>query len=169
MNPAAILREALRALRRNKLRSSLTVLGIMIGIGAVICVVALGTAGSHQIQEQLKNLGDNLVWVEAGGINRLGVRTGSGGTKTLVIEDMRAILQQMPLIKSASPQVDARVQVVYANQNWSTTYRGVTPEYFDIRRWAVQMGGPFTEEDVHGAAQNCGDYLAERHYVLGGF
>jgi putative ABC transport system permease protein len=147
-----IIREALRALRRNKLRSALTVLGVMIGIGAVICVVALGTAGSDRIQEQLGLLGDNLVWVEAGGRNVSGVRTGTGQTKTLIMDDLHAIVAQVPLIKACSPQADGHVQVIYGNQNWATGYKGITPEYFDIRKWTIAEGGSFTDDDVERAA-----------------
>jgi putative ABC transport system permease protein len=94
-----IVREAVRALFRNKLRSTLTVLGITIGIGAVICVVAIGQAGSEQVQQQLDNLGENFVWIEAGSRAPNGIRTGSHGTKTLTAEDAAAILKQIPLIK----------------------------------------------------------------------
>jgi len=149
---AFIIRQALRALSRNKLRSALTVLGVMIGIGAVICVVAIGTAGSDRIQEQLGLLGDNLVWVEAGGRNVSGVRTGTGQTKTLIMDDLRAIAAQVSEIRACSPQSDGRVQVIYANQNWSTSYRGVTPEYFDVRKWTIIEGGSFTNDDVDRAS-----------------
>ncbi len=115
MSPRAIFREAFKALRRNKLRSTLTVLGIMIGIGAVICVVAIGQAGSDQVQEQLNNLGDNFVWIEAGSRAPSGIRTGSHGTKTLVLGDVEAIRRQVPLVKLVSPNVDSRVQIIYAN------------------------------------------------------
>ncbi len=154
-NPAVILREARRALVRNKLRSALTVLGVTIGIGAVICVVAIGTAGSQQIQEQLTNMGDNVIWIEAGSVNRLGIRTGGHQTKTLTLGDEQAILQQIPFVKSCSPQVDSRAQVVYGNQNWSTVYRGVSPEYFEIRRWKLVQGVPFSQSDVQRAAGVC--------------
>jgi len=146
--------EAVRALRRNKLRSFLTVLGVTIGIGAVICVVAIGSAASAQIQAQLDGLGDNLLWVEAGGANVQGVRTGSRETKTLTVEDMHAVAR-MPFIKAASAQVDGRVQIVYANQNWNTRYNGVSTSYFDIKRWPVRLGGPFSEEDVIRASNVC--------------
>ena len=108
MSPRAIIREALRALFRNKLRSTLTVLGITIGIGAVICVVAIGQAGSAQVEEQLNNLGDNFVWIEAGSRAPSGIRTGSHGTKTLLQSDVEAILKQVPLIKLASANVDSQ-------------------------------------------------------------
>jgi len=146
-----IVRDGGRTLLRNKLRSALTVLGISIGIGAVICVVAIGQAGSVQIQQQLLNLGDNLVWIEAGGRAVNGVRTGTHGTKSLTLADAVAVKQQIPLIKSVSPQVDSSVQIVYGNQNWSTTYRGVSPEYFEIKRWMIDQGAAFTQDDVDKA------------------
>lgn len=150
-----IVRESLRALFRNKMRSTLTVLGITIGIGAVICVVAIGQAGSDQVQKQLDNLGDNFVWIEAGARAPNGIRTGSHGTKTLTAEDGYAIIKQVPLLKLMSPQVDANVQIIYSNRNWSTHYRGVSPEYLTIKRWDVVQGVPFTQEDVARAAPVC--------------
>ncbi len=155
MDPLSLLRQSIRTLLRNKLRSTLTVLGVMIGIGAVICVVGIGNAASSQIQEQLKNLGDNMIWVEAGSRAPNGVRSGARGTKTLVMADAIAIRNEIHLVKAVSPQVDGRVQVIYANTNWSTTYRGVTPEFFQIRRWTVEHGAMFTEDDVERAADVC--------------
>ena len=155
MQIESMLRDASRVLGRNKMRSSLTVLGIMIGIGAVICVVAIGSAGSAQVEEQLHNLGDNLVWIEAGSRTRNGVHLGSHQTKTLTVGDAQAILQQVKLIKAVSPQVDGPVQIVYGNQNWSTIYRGEGPDYFEIKRWTLQTGVPFTEEDVRRGADVC--------------
>jgi putative ABC transport system permease protein len=150
-----IVRESLRALFRNKMRSTLTVLGITIGIGAVICVVAIGQAGSEQVQAQLDNLGDNFVWVEAGSRAPNGIRTGAHGTKSLTAEDGLAIMKQVPLLKSMSPQVDANTQVIYGNRNWSTHYRGVSPDYFTIKRWPVVQGVPFNNDDVVRAATVC--------------
>jgi putative ABC transport system permease protein len=155
MDLRTILPEALGALSSNKLRTSLTMLGITIGIAAVICTVAIGEGGSNRIREQLQNLGDNFVWVEAGSRNVQGVRTGSGSNKTLTVRDAQAILQTIPLIKSVAPNVDARVQVIYGNQNWSTTYRGVSPEYLSIRRWTVERGASFTQQDVVLSANVC--------------
>jgi putative ABC transport system permease protein len=145
---STLLPEALGALSSNKLRTGLTMLGITIGIAAVICTVAIGEGGSNRIREQLLSLGDNFVWVEAGSRNLQGVRTGTGANKTLLVRDAQAILQSVPLIKSVSPNVDARVQVIYGNQNWSTTYRAVSPEYLGIRRWTVERGASFTHQDV---------------------
>src|SRR6201984_2604873 len=140
MNYAALLRAAMVALLRNKMRSILTVLGITIGIAAVICVVAIGKAGQARVEQQLNNLGDNFVWIEAGGRAVNGVRTGPRGTKTLTLGDAVAIKNQIPLIKAVSPNVDASTQVIYANQNWFTSFRGVSPEYFDIKRWGIDQG-----------------------------
>ena len=155
MNHAALLGSAVSALLGNKIRSALTVLGITIGIAAVICVVAIGKAGQQQVEQQLKNLGDNFVWIEAGGRAVNGVRTGTHGTKTLTVSDAVAIRNQLPLIKSVSPNVDASTQVIYGNQNWFTSYRGVSPEFFDIKRWFVDQGAFFTQDDVDRAANVC--------------
>jgi putative ABC transport system permease protein len=136
MNYESIIRSAFLSLVRNKMRSALTVLGITIGIGAVICVVAIGKAGQIRVEQQLSNLGDNLVWIEEGGRAVNGVKTGTHGMNTLVLADAIAIKNQIPLIKSVSPNVDGSIQVIYGNQNWFTRYRGVSPEYFEtlVRR-----------------------------------
>lgn len=155
LNYTALLRSALVALLRNKMRSALTVLGITIGIAAVICVVAIGKAGQARVEQQLNNLGDNFVWIEAGGRAVNGVRTGTHDTKTLVVADAVAIKNQISLIKSVSPNVDDPVQVVYGNQNWHTSYRGVSPEYFEIKRWYVDQGAVFSQDDVDRAADVC--------------
>jgi len=150
-----LLDAALWALLRNKLRSSLTVLGITIGIAAVICVVAIGKAGQERVEQQLSALGENFVWIEAGGRAVNGVRTGPRGTKTLTLGDADALRTQVPLIKSASPNVDGSTQVIFGNQNWFTGFRGVSPEYFDIKRWEIDQGAPFTSDDVDHAAGVC--------------
>src|SRR5204862_3393744 len=129
----------------NKLRSSLTVLGITIGIAAVICVVAIGKAGQARVEQHLANLGDNFVWIEAGGRAVYGVRSGPRGTKTLTLGDAVAIKNQIPLIKSVSANVDASAQIIYGNENWFTTYRGVAPEYFEIKRWVIDQGAAFEQ------------------------
>ena len=147
--------EAIRALYRNKLRSVLAAIGITIGIAAVVCIVAIGTAGVQRAEEQLKNLGDNLVWIEAGSRNVNGVRTGAYGMTSLTMEDAEAILQEVSLIKSVSPQVDGSVLIACGNRNWTTHYRGVTPEFLEIRRWELAEGVPFTREDVEHAANVC--------------
>lgn len=155
MNYQALLGSAVWALLRNKLRSMLTVLGIMIGIAAVICVVAIGRAGQARVEQQLNNLGDNFVWIEAGGRAVNGVRTGTHASPTLTLGDALAIKNQVPIIKSVSPNVDASVQMVYGNQNWYASYRGVAPEYFEIKRWYVDQGAFFSADDVESAADVC--------------
>src|SRR2546430_13476015 len=138
--------EAFRALLRNKLRSVLAALAIMIGIAAVVCVIAIGQAGSRRAEDELRNLGDNFVWIEAGGRAPNGVRTGSHGTTSLTLEDAEAIVREVPAIKRMSPHVDSSVQVAYGNKNWRSKYRGVSPEYFDIKGWTVADGAAFTDE-----------------------
>jgi putative ABC transport system permease protein len=155
MNYVALLRSAMVALLRNKLRSLLTVLGISIGIAAVICVVAIGKAGQARVEQHLNNLGDNFVWIEAGGRAVNGIRTGTHDTTTLVVADAIAIKSQVSLIKSVSPNVDDPVHVVYGNQNWQTRYRGIAPEYFDIGRWFIDQGAVFSQDDVDRAADVC--------------
>jgi putative ABC transport system permease protein len=150
-----IMREAFKALLRNKVRSVLTMLGIIAGVGSFICVVGVGEAGSKRVEDQLHNVGDNLVWLEAGGRARNGVRVGSRGSKTLTLGDCRAVLDQVPGIKSASPNVDGHIQVVSGSANWGTQFRGVSPDYFEIRKWNIALGSPFIEDDVEQAATVC--------------
>ena len=167
MNYEALFRSALVALLRNKMRSVLTVLGITIGIAAVICVVAIGRAGQARVQQQLNSLGDNFVWIEAGGRAINGVRTGTHDTKTLVMADAIAIKNQVSLLKSVSPNVDDPVQVIYSNQNWHTSYRGVSPEYFDIKRWYLDEGAAFSQDDVDRAADVCAIGRTVREQLFG--
>jgi putative ABC transport system permease protein len=155
MNLLDIVRLSLITLGRNKMRTTLTMLGIMIGIAAVICTVAIGSGGSDLIAAQLDNLGDNMVWVEAGGRNVGGVRTGNGTTKSLIPGDAEAILQFVPQIRSVSPNVDGHVQVVYGNKNWGTQFRGNASEYMSIRRWKLASGSMFTSKDVEIQSNVC--------------
>src|SRR5258708_9952318 len=128
-----IPRLALKALRQNILRTALTMLGIIIGVGAVICVVAIGEGAQASVERAITNIGANMVWIEAGGVNRGGVRTGSGGTKSLTIEDYLAIKERVALVTNVTPQADGRVQMVYGNQNWNSSARGVGPEYIALK------------------------------------
>ena len=150
MNYLALLSSSVWALLRNKMRSLLTVLGITIGIAAVICVVAIGRAGQARVEQQLNNLGDNFVWIEAGSRAPSGVRTGSHGTTRLTVPDALAI-GGLPEIKRVTPNVDGRAMVIYGNRNWPTHWRGINTDYFDIRHWDVALGAPFLEEDVRRA------------------
>jgi putative ABC transport system permease protein len=155
MNVLLIPRLALKALSQNKLRTGLTMLGIIIGVGAVICVVAIGEGASASVERAITNIGANLIWVEAGGVNRNGVRTGSGATKTLTLGDYEAIKAEIPLVTNVTPQADTRVQVVYGNQNWATPVRGVGPEYLALKNWNIVRGGMYTEVDVERANNVC--------------
>ena len=150
-----IFREVFKALVRNRVRSLLTMIGIIMGVGSFICVVGVGKAGSSRVEDQLSKIGDNLIWVEAGSRARSGVRIGSRGTKTLVLGDVQAVLDQVPGVKAASPNVDGHIQVVYGNMNWGTQYRGVSPEYFGIRKWDIGRGAAFTQEDMEQNAAVC--------------
>jgi len=155
VNLKTILRESFTALNRNWIRSVLTILGIAVGVGSFICVIAIGNAGTSSIEDQLQSLGDNFVWIEAGSRARNGMRMGARGSRTLVLSDAHAIMEQVPLIKSMSPNVDGRIQVVYGGENWSTQFRGVTPEFLEIRRWTLRLGTFFTAGDVEAAAPVC--------------
>jgi putative ABC transport system permease protein len=155
MNLRALFREAFVSLTRNSLRSGLTTLGISVGVGAFICVVAIGNAGSGKIEDQLQSLGDNFVWIEAGSRARNGMRAGARGTRSLVLNDAHAIIEQVPLIKSMSPNVDGRMQVVYGGENWATQFRGVSPEFIEIRKWPMRLGAFFTAADVEAAVPVC--------------
>src|SRR5512142_2470767 len=112
MGPFVLSRVAGRALARNKMRTALAALGIIIGVGAVICTVAIGEGAAVQIERSISAIGVNFVWVEAGSVNVQGVRTGGYGTRTLIDDDLAAILRGVPLILYASPQVDTTVQII---------------------------------------------------------
>jgi len=155
MNFTSTFRLALRALARNKMRSALTMLGIIIGVGAVIAVVSIGQGAQYMVQQGIQAMGTNVVFVAAGSGRPGGIRVGYGGVKTLTIDDMKAILREIPLIKEAAPSVSSRRQVIYGNQNWSTSVTGTTPNFFEIRNWSIQAGSVFSDEEVDLAANVC--------------
>src|ERR1051326_9141782 len=155
MSLTVIFAEALQALARNRIRSLLTMLGIIMGVGSFICVIAVGEAGSRRVEDQLSEVGDNLIWVEAGSRARNGVRIGTRGTESRMLGDALAVLDQVPRVKSGAANVDGRIQVVYGNLNWGTQYRGVSPEYFEIRKWVLRLGAAFTQDDVEKNAPVC--------------
>ncbi|HEX6907520.1 MAG TPA: ABC transporter permease [Terriglobales bacterium] len=152
MDLLSILRIAMRALSRNKMRSALTMLGIIIGVGAVIAMVGVGQGASKQVQDQISAMGSNMLFVSNGTVNRGGLRLGWGQTKTLVYDDMKAIVQQAPAVKEAAPGSSTTAQVVFGDDNWFTNVQGTEPQYFDIRSWPMQEGVSFTESDVTSAA-----------------
>ena len=152
MDFIAILRIAIRALTRNKMRSLLTMLGIVIGVGAVIATVGLGQGAQEQVQNQIASMGTDLLFISSGSVNKGGVRLGGGATKTLVYDDMKAIVQQVPTAAQAAPVSGASALIVADNQNWSTRITGTEPQYFDIRNWSFDRGANFTQDDVTRAA-----------------
>jgi putative ABC transport system permease protein len=152
MDFISTLRVAFRALARNRMRSVLTMLGIIIGVGAVIAMVGIGQGADETIQKQLANLGSNMVFVSSGSVNFGGLRVGWGATKTLVVDDVAAMVKECPAVASAAPGTQTSAQVVYENDNWGTRITGTTPEYFDIRAWPFQRGASFTQDDVTTAA-----------------
>jgi putative ABC transport system permease protein len=152
MDFSATLKIALRALARNKMRSALTMLGIIIGVGAVIAMVGVGQGAQQKVQDQIASMGTNLLFVSSGSVNRGGMRMGSGQTKTLVYDDMKAIQREIPAVANAAPGAGSSAQVVYNNQNWNTRITGTEPQYFKVRDWPIAQGASFSQEDVHLAA-----------------
>ncbi len=151
MNLVQILRIAMRALARNKLRSALTMLGIIIGVAAVIAMVSVGQGAQQQAQEQIAAMGSNVLFVGSGAVSRGGMSMGWGATKSLVYDDMTAILHECPAIAAAAPGTTATAQVVFGNDNWNTRITGTEPQFFDIKVWTFQEGSPFTQADVESA------------------
>jgi len=171
MNILGTFKIALLALSRNKMRSSLTTLGIIIGVGAVIAVVAIGQGASASIQAQIAQLGNNMLFVWAGSTNQGGMRGGSGSATTLVPEDVDAIERECPAVRAASPAVRANGQLVFGNQNWvaSSGIQGTNEKFPDIRAWSVASGEFFTEGDVRTAARVCviGKTIADNLFAGG--
>ena len=151
MKRLATLRIALRALRRNKLRTLLTMLGIIIGVAAVIAMVSIGNGAKAQVEERIANLGENVILILSGNTSRAGVRSGLGGSPTLTIEDAEAIEREVAGVSAISPEVRTSTQVISGNQNWSTTVLGESPDYLDIRQWRLADGAVFAEQDIRGA------------------
>jgi len=151
----ASLRIALRALMVNKMRSVLTMLGIIIGVGAVIAMVAVGSGAKRRIAEQIASMGSNLLIVLSGSSTSGGIRLGSGTVPTLTVDDGKAILNEIPAVKYVAPILGGSAQVVFGNQNWSTIINGTTPEELEIREWSLAEGRSFTQQDVDGATKVC--------------
>ena len=151
----ATLRIALRALRRNKMRSVLTALGIIIGVGAVITTVGIGTGAKSQVEAQIASLGESMLLIFPGSISASGARTGWGNTHTLTLEDAQAIQSQIRDVVAVSPENTTRAQVIYGNQNWSTRAAGESPEYLSIRKWPLAEGDMFNDQHVRAVAKVC--------------
>ena len=168
MNLLMIIRVAFRALVRNKMRAALTMLGIIIGVAAVIAMVSIGQGASASVQAQIESIGTNLLFVSAGAQNVGGVRSGTGdtGTNTLTVDDLDAIKREVPSVSMVTPNVNARSQLVAGNMNWNTGVTGVSEQYPELRKWPVATGSFFTDADVRTAARVIviGQTLADNLY-----
>jgi putative ABC transport system permease protein len=154
---------AVRALRVNKMRALLTMLGIIIGIAAVIAMVAIGAGASKMISDQIASIGSNLLLVIPGSVTSGGMRAGAGGAQTLTYDDAKAIKAECPSVAHVAPTVRGSAQVVYGNQNWSTLVMGTTTEMLSVRDWPLTAGRNISQSDVDGATKNCliGQTIAE--------
>ncbi|MDR3719295.1 MAG: ABC transporter permease [Bryobacteraceae bacterium] len=149
----ASMRIALRALKVNRTRSALTMLGIIIGVAAVIAMVGVGAGATDRIQAQIQSIGANLIIVLPGSISSNGVRLGSGMMATLTEDDAKAIAAECPSVLAVAPAVRGAVQVVNGNSNWATNAQGVTPDFVTIRDYTMMSGAFFTTQDVDAAAK----------------
>jgi putative ABC transport system permease protein len=151
----ATFKISFRALRVNKMRSALTMLGIIIGVGAVITMLAVGTGASDRISQQMSSMGSNLLIVMPGSSTAGGLRMGSGTQSTLTMDDAEAIASQCPAVSDVAPMHNGAAQVVYGNQNWSTVIYGTTPGILPVRDWSISAGRVFTDQDVRNATKVC--------------
>src|ERR1700690_1438132 len=155
MRYLAVIKVAFRALRRNKLCTILTMLGIIFGVGAVIAMVALGKAAKAQVESRISALGQNVIQVFSGSVNRNGVFSGFGGAGTLTIDDAQAIQSEIPGVLAVSPEVSQNAQNTAGENNWSTQVKGESVDYLVIRQWELAKGAMFNDIDVRAAAKVC--------------
>ena len=169
MNAIATTRIATRALLRNKLRSFLTTLGIIVGVGAVIAMVAVGEGAKARVEESFNQMGTNQLVVLPGSSQTGGSRGGFGSQPTITWDDLEAIRSQVPSVRTAAPQLLTRQQVVSEYLNWYTQILGTTPEFFEIRNWKVVDGQPFGRPEVDGGAKVAvlGQTVAEKLFGEG--
>ena len=153
MTLLASIRIALRALRVNKLRSTLTMLGIIIGVAAVIVMISVGSGAQARVEDQIRTLGTNLVIVVPGSVTSGGVRMGAGSRSSLTEDDSYAIQREIAAVQAAAPSLRGTGQVVAGTNNWSTAFYGVTPEYLEARNWVIASGRGFEPAEVTGAAK----------------
>ena len=153
MNFLAILKVAGRALGRNKLRTALTMLGIIIGVGAVIVLVSIGQGAQSMVLDQISSMGTNMMYVMPGNLNFGGAALGAGASNTLTDDDVTAMQREIPTIAAASPVVNASGQLVYGNQNWFVRMQGTNDKFPEIRSWKVEQGDFFTDADIRSAAR----------------
>ncbi len=149
------LKIAVRALQANKMRSVLTMLGVIIGVGAVIAMLAVGTGASQRIAEQIQSIGSNLLIILPGSTTSGGVRMGAGTQPTLTLGDAEAIKKECPTVLYVGPVLSGVAQVIYAHTNWSTSVQGTTPDMLALRNWPLASGRAFTEQDVKSATKVC--------------
>jgi putative ABC transport system permease protein len=147
-----LLREALRAMAANKLRTFLTMLGMVIGVGAVILMLAIGQGAQFVVKQTIATLGSNLFIVQSGFTAAAGVRTGGGNAPTLTVSDAAA-LAELPTVAGVAPVHPGSAQLVYGGNNWNCSVNGVTPDYFQVRSWRVERGQPFTDTDMRSIAR----------------
>ena len=155
MTGIVTIRIAMRALIRNKARSLLTALGIIIGIAAVIAVVAVGQGASVTMRNQISSMGNNLLLIFPGSQKTGGFHGGAGTQQTLTAEDGEAILRECPLVQAMTPMVRSGSQCIYRENDWATSVQGVNVQYQEVRSWDVAAGSFFTDSDVRGAARVC--------------
>ena len=148
MSPLQVLRVAVRALLRNKMRSFLTTLGVIIGVSAVIAMVAIGEGAKARVEEAFASMGSNLLVVLSGTTSASGAHGGFGSMPTLTWDDLKAIRSEASAVRYASPQLRSNQQVISEDQNWATSINGVSPEYLLMRTWPVAMGSPITQSDT---------------------
>jgi putative ABC transport system permease protein len=153
MNFLAALRSALRALAANTLRSILTMLGIIIGVAAVITMIAVGQGATNRVQEQMKGLGSNIMLVLPGGVTAGGVRLGAQTGQSLTEDDALAIAKDIPEVQVAAPSMRTGAQVVAGNSNWSTSVLGTTNDYMEAREWPLSSGRGFEAAEMQGSAK----------------
>jgi len=153
MNILAGIRIALRALRANPLRSILTMLGIIIGVGAVIAMVSVGAGAQERVAEQIRALGSNLIVVLPGSVWSSGIRMGLGSRPTITEDDARAIAREVSAVQSVAPVRRGTGQIIVGNQNWSSVIQGTTPDLEETRQWGVTSGRWFTQEEMEGATK----------------
>jgi len=155
INIPSTFRISLRALRVNKMRSGLTMLGMIIGVGAVIAMLAVGTGARQKISEQISSIGSNLLMVLSGASTAGGIRMGSGTQPTLTLSDADAVEKECPSVQAVAPILGGTAQIVYGNQNWSTGVTGTSPNMLIVRDWTLSSGRPFSDDDVKSATKVC--------------
>jgi putative ABC transport system permease protein len=155
INIPVTVKIALRALKANKMRSALTTLGIVIGVAAVIAMLALGSGARQKVSEEIASMGSNLLVVISGSVSSGGARMGSGTDPTLSLLDAEAVERECPAVLDVAPVDRGTAQIVYGNQNWSTVITGTTPSILHINAWDIASGRPFTMQDVRHATKVC--------------